>query len=108
MEYRGTITLQPVVSTADSTDQVSRTKTYSEQISSAIHLRADAIAMQRHGCSGHKSRHALQSFDAYHHRLLGRQRLDADVAEAGLAHPANAVRSGEVEATVACEQHLQA
>ena len=31
----------------------------------------------------------------------------ADVAEADLAHPADAVRAGEVEAAGACEEHLQ-
>ena len=41
------------------------------------------------------------------HRGLRAQRLDAHVAEAGLAHPADAVRAGEVEAAGAREQHLQ-
>ena len=50
------------------------------------------------GMAGFGARRA--SLDANDHRLFGRQRFDANVLEAGLTHPTDAVRACEVEATL--------
>src|SRR5262245_42292770 len=48
-----------------------------------------------------------RSFEANDHRLIRRQRLHADVAEAGLVHPADTVHAGEIESSRTHQQHVQ-
>src|SRR5882724_2773797 len=48
------------------------------------------------------------SLNSNNHRLVCGQRLDADVAETGLAHPTPAVGAGKVETPCAHEKPVEA